>query len=119
LIKYDNNLPKPISNQKTNLFLKEICQMLPALNENTEIEFTKAGAKVYETYKKYELISTHTARRSFATNAYLAGQQTFNVMAVTGHLTEKSFSRYLRVTPMEKARLFKQHEEKRNHLKAV
>ncbi|MEO5650054.1 MAG: site-specific integrase [Ginsengibacter sp.] len=119
LAKYGNVLPKPISNQKTNLFLKEICQMIPALNENTEIEFTKAGAKVYENHKKYELISTHTARRSFATNAYLAGQQTLNIMAVTGHLTEKSFNRYIRVTPMEKARLFKQHEENRNHLKAV
>lgn len=119
LAKYGNILPKPISNQKTNLFLKEICQMLPVLNENTEIEFTKAGVKVYENYKKYDLISTHTARRSFATNAYLAGQQTLNIMAVTGHLTEKSFNRYIRVTPMEKARLFKQHEEKRNHLKAV
>lgn len=119
LVKYDNNLPKPISNQKTNLFLKEICKMLPGLNENTEIEFTKAGVKVYESYPKYELICTHTARRSFATNAFLAGQQTLNIMAVTGHLTEKSFNRYIRVTPMEKARLFKQHEEKRNHLKAV
>jgi hypothetical protein len=117
--KYDNILPKPISNQKTNLFLKEICQMLPVLNEITEIEFTKAGAKVYENYRKYELISTHTARRSFATNAYLAKQQPLNIMAVTGHLTEKSFNRYIRVTPMEKARLFKQHEENRNHLKAV
>ena len=119
LAKYGNILPKPISNQKTNLFLKEICEKIPALNENTEIEFTKAGKKVYENHKKYELISTHTARRSFATNAYLAGQQTLNIMAVTGHLTEKSFNRYIRVTPMEKARLFKQHEEKRNHLKAV
>ena len=119
LAKYGNILPKPISNQKTNLFLKEICEKIPALIENTEIEFTKAGAKVYETHKKYELISTHTARRSFATNAYLAGQQTLNIMAVTGHLTEKSFNRYIRVTPMEKARLFKQHEENRNHLKAV
>jgi len=119
LVKYDNTLPKPISNQKTNLFLKEICQMLPVLNENTEIEFTKAGAKVYENYRKYELISTHTARRSFATNAYLAGQQTLNIMAITGHSTEKSFNRYIRVTPLEKARLFKLHEENRNHLKAV
>lgn len=119
LAKYGNILPKPISNQKTNLFLKEICEMIPALNENTEIEFTKAGARVYENHKKYELISTHTARRSFATNAYLAGQQSLNIMAVTGHLTEKSFNRYIRVTPMEKARLFKQHEEKRNNLRAV
>jgi integrase len=65
------------------------------------------------------LISTHTARRSFATNAYLAGQQTLNIMAITGHSTEKSFNRYIRVTPLEKARLFKLHEENRNHLKAV
>lgn len=120
LAKYGNILPKPISNQKTNLFLKEIGQMIPTLNENTEIEFTKAGTMVYENYKKFELLSTHTARRSFATNAYLAGQQTLNIMAVTGHLTEKSFNRYIRVTPMEKARIFKQHTDKQiNHLKAV
>lgn len=61
--------------------------MLPGLNENTETEFTKAGAKVYGSYSKHQLICTHTARRSFATNTYLAGQQTLNIMAVTGHLT--------------------------------
>ena len=55
-----------------------------------------------------------------ATNAYLQGQQTLNIMAVTGHSTEKSFNRYIRVTPMEKARLFKQHNDKQiNHLKAI
>lgn len=65
--------------------------MLPALNENTEIEFTKGGGKIYENYKKYELTSTHTARRSFATNAYLAGQQTLNIMAVAGLFNRKKF----------------------------
>lgn len=112
LEKYDFILPSPISNQKTNQFLKEICQKLTCLNQNTEIEFTKGGLKVTKVYPKYELISTHTARRSFATNAYLSGQQPRNIMAVTGHKSETSFYKYIRVTPMEMARLFKQHVEK-------
>ena len=120
LAKYNNVLPKPISNQKTNFFLKEICNQIPELNEIIQIEFTKGGKKVYENHPKYELICTHTARRTMATNAYLQGQQTLNIMAVTGHSTEKSFNRYIRVTPMEKARLFKQHNDKQiNHLKAI
>lgn len=113
LSKYDYELPAPISNQKTNQFLKEICEKLESLNETTEIEFTKGGKKVTEQYKKYDLVSSHTARRSFATNAYLSGQQPRNIMAVTGHKTEASFYKYIRVTPMEMARLFKKHEENR------
>ncbi len=35
-------------------------------------------------------------------------------MAVTGHRTESSFNKYIRVTPMEKARSFKLHEDKQN-----
>ena len=80
--------------------------MISVLNGNTEIEFTTAGAKVYGSQKKYELISTQTVRRSFATNTYVAGQQTLNIIAITGHLTEKSFNRYIRVPPKEKTRLF-------------
>ena len=111
LVKYNYELPAPISNQKTNKFLKEICEKLESLKEVIEIEFTKGGLKVVESYAKYDLISTHTARRSFATNAYLSGQQPRNIMAVTGHKTETSFYKYIRVTPMEMARLFKQHSK--------
>ena len=112
LTKYDFVLPKPISIQKSNSHLKEICKKLPSLNKRESIEYTKGGKQVMETLEKYKLISSHTARRSFATNSYLKGHKTGDIMAVTGHKTESSFNRYIRVTPMEKARSFKLHEDK-------
>lgn len=120
LVKYNNELPKPPSNQKFNEYIKSVCEKIGLLQQSVEIEFTKGGVKVIELIPKYLLIGSHTARRSFATNAYLAGQQSVNIMAVTGHKTEKSFNKYLRVTPLEKARLFKMHSDKvKNGLKAI
>ena len=53
---------------------------------------------------KYQLIKTHTARRSFCTNAYKAGMDCLDIMALSGHTTEKSFLRYIKVTQEERAR---------------
>ena len=50
-----------------------------------------------------ELISTHTARRSFATNMHLMGISSINIMGITGHRTEKAFMKYIKVTPKEHA----------------
>lgn len=112
LEKYNYELPKPISIQKSNSHLKEVCKKLPSLKKKESIEYTKGGKQVTENVEKYKLISSHTARRSFATNSYLKGHKTGDIMAVTGHKTESSFNRYIRVTPMEKARSFKLHEDK-------
>ena len=57
--------------------------------------------------------STHTARRSFSTNEYLAGTPTLTIMAITGHKTEKAFLRYIKLVPSDHARLLKEHWEKR------
>lgn len=114
LEKYNFELPKPISIQKSNSHLKEICKKLPSLQKIESVEYTKGGKQVTQNIEKYKLISSHTARRSFATNSYLKGHKTGDIMAVTGHKTESSFNRYIRVTPMEKARSFKLHEDKQN-----
>jgi len=55
------------------------------------------------------MISSQTARRSFATNEYLNGTPSITIMAVTGHKTEKAFLKYIKVTP-------KEHAEKTKHL---
>lgn len=115
LNKYNQVLPKPISIQKTNAHLKEICKLLPSFNKSETIEYTKGGKRISQFMPKYLLISSHTARRSFATNSYLKGHITGNIMAVTGHRTESSFNKYIRVTPMEKARSFKLHEDKQKN----
>ena len=103
LKKYNGNLPKAISNQKTNEYLKEMCELIPELKTDVTISGTKGGEKVSGKHLKYELVTTHTARRSFATNHYLKGLPTLSIMAITGHKTEKSFLKYIKVTPNEHA----------------
>jgi len=103
LNKYDGILPKSISNQKYNEYLKEVAEI-------TEIDevFIKTqshkGLKTEKRYKKYELISSHTARRSFCTNAYKDNIPTLSIMAISGHSTEKAFLKYIKVDAEEHAK---------------
>lgn len=56
-------------------------------------------------FPKYELVTSHTARRSAATNMYKAGIPTISIMRITGHTTEASFLRYIRISQEENAEL--------------
>jgi integrase len=103
LSKYNNSLHK-ISNQKFNDYLYEVVTKCKGL----EIEVTKktiqGGKQIVIKKPKYEFIASHTARRSFATNEYMAkGLNVRDIMAITGHKTEKSFYKYIRQTPKENA----------------
>lgn len=97
-----------ISNQKMNEYLKELGE-LAGINQPVSISSTKGGELVAHTCKKYELITTHTARRSFATNAYLAGVPVISIMKITGHRTERSFLKYIKIGPEENADLLLNH----------
>lgn len=119
LSKYNGMLPRSISNQKTNEYLKELGKLIPSLSASTSKTFTKGGMKVTQTFAKWEVLCSHTARRSFATNEYLAGTPTLTIMAITGHKTEKAFLRYIKLTPNEHAKLLKLHWQKRNSLQVV
>jgi hypothetical protein len=106
--KTPNSLPPPISNVKMNEYLKELCE-LAGFKDKVTIHFTKGGKKVVETYQKYELVSTHTARRSFATNQYLSNFPIISLMAITGPRNEKSFLKYIKVTKEQHAKLLQTH----------
>lgn len=60
-------------------------------------------------YKKHQLISSHTARRTGATNMYLAGIPIFNIMLITGHKSVKTFLEYIRITLEENALILSNH----------
>jgi integrase len=111
--KYRGQLPKAISNQKMNDYLKVLGEMTPCLQRPVVRSFTKEGRRQQTTHAKWELLTTHTARRSFATNEYLAGTPTLTIMAITGHKTEKAFLRYIKLVPSDHARLMKAHWERR------
>lgn len=94
---HPNSLPRSISNQKMNDFLKDMGKKVDSLKILHTIGSTIKGTKVYKTIPKYELIVTHTARRTFATNQYLKGIPSYDIMRITGHRTEKSFLKYLKL----------------------
>lgn len=108
LEKYDYKLPNEISNQKMNDYLKEVGKKVELI-EQVSKGITKGGVKRHLNHKKYELITTHTARRSFATNLYKTGFPAISIMQITGHKTEKAFLRYIKVTPQEHAEALQLH----------
>lgn len=107
--KYPNSLPPAISNQKMNDYLKDISKAVDSLKVPVEAEYQKGGFKVTETKQKWELVTTHTARRSFATNVFKSGFPAISLMKITGHKTEKSFLLYIKVTPEENAQKLLSH----------
>jgi len=84
------------------------------------ITFTskKGNGDVIETKPKYDWITTHTARRSFATNEFLAGTPVKLIMSITGHKSEKDFYRYIRISPEEGALKIQKLWEERNSMTA-
>ena len=96
--KYEGNVPGGLSVQTFNQHLKNICRRI-GFTEPVTFNYTRGGNVITETRQKWELISSHSARRSFATNAYLTNRlEPYKIMAITGHTTEKSFFRYIKVT---------------------
>jgi integrase len=117
LNKYGGTLPMATSNQNFNEILKDVAR-LSGIDETTHKAITKGGVRVSTAYKKWQLVTTHTARRSFATNLFKSGFPTLSIMAITGHTTEKAFLKYIKVTPDEHAKKLQVHWNKR-HLKVV
>ncbi len=102
--KYNGNIPSGLCIQYVNKYLKVIMKEI-GLNEPITFSYTKGGKLVTVTREKWELISSHTARRSAATNMYLTGRmKTFEIMKLTGHKTEQNFFRYIRLTSEDTAR---------------
>lgn len=101
-------LPKPFTNQTTNRYLKQVGRWV-GLDKTKERHITKGGTQQSVLKKQYELLATHTARRSFATNAYKAGVSTIAIMQITGHKTEAAFLRYINVGEEENAQRLQGH----------
>ncbi len=108
IAKYDGEIPPIISEQKYNDYLKELGE-LAGLDEPINTSRTKAGKVVTETQPKYSLITSHTARRSFATNAYKNDVPVIAIMKITGHKTERSFMKYIKISKEESAEQLTNH----------
>jgi integrase len=100
--KYDGLLPNSLENQPTNRYIKELGEMA-AIDQMTVLVSSKAGKRIDIQEPKYKFIGTHTARRSFATNAFLNGVEPILIREITGHKTEKEFLKYIKISSDTKA----------------
>jgi integrase len=105
--RYNYTMPH-VNNMVFNSNIKQIACMAGIEDDVERITYT-GGHKKIDIVKKYKLISAHTARRSFATNAFLANVPTIAIMRITGHRTEKSFMKYIRITGENNARQLLSH----------
>jgi integrase len=102
LNKYNGNVPK-IWEQKLNLHIKTVGEKA-GITSMIPIEKMKGGLTVKSITPKYDLIKTHTARRSGCTNMYLSGIPTIDIMKISGHKTEREFLKYIKVGKEETAK---------------
>jgi integrase len=101
------------SNQKTNADLK-ILGRLARLDMPTTTTQHKGSERVQTTRPKYDLISTHTARRTFVTLALEGGMRPETVMRITGHKDYKTLHRYLKITDAVVQDEFAQYVERQS-----
>lgn len=118
LKKRNGNPPKKMPNQKINDFL-EIIGGKAEINEIITIKKTKGGKQESKMVAKYKMIKNHTARRSFCTNAYLAKMSTLDIMAISGHNSEKTFLNYIKVSKDERAIKIAESDFFKGNLKVV
>ena len=101
LARYDGRLPH-IYDQDLNERIKVIGRLM-GWRENAGITELHGMMEVPTQKKFYECIKTHTARRTFATNAYKHGISLSSIMIITGHSSERMLKKYLKLDNEERA----------------
>jgi hypothetical protein len=101
-LRYNGLPPKKILEKDLNKYIKIIGEKLK-FNQKIECIKRKGGKEIREYIPKYELIHSHTARRSFCTNMYLKKMPAFDIMHFSGHKTEREFYKYIRIAGEQRA----------------
>ncbi len=106
LKKRNGEFPRAISDQRYNDYIKEVCEKAKIEDEvkgKRRISIAPKGVKstkndyrdITDTFKKWQLVSSHIGRRSFATNYYGKVPTTY-LINITGHGSEKMFLNYIK-----------------------
>lgn len=95
-----------IAQQHLNEWIKRVCK---SVGIDVVVEITKSIGARHEIVRmpKYELVTSHTARRTGITLLYMTGVPLQQVMLISGHKDEDSIRHYLRLTKEENVALLK------------
>lgn len=106
--KYGGVLPQSVAKTKTNGHIK-MCGKLAGIDDEVVLDRIRGGKEVLLRKHKYDFITNHTARRSFATNMYIKNTPVHSIMAITGHTTEANFMKYIKIGKEKHADILEKH----------
>ena len=90
------------TNQAMNRDLKMLCK-LAGIDQEERVTTYKGNERIDEIKKKWELVGTHTGRRTFIVNALSRGISPNVVMKWTGHASYSSMKPYIDIVDSIKA----------------
>lgn len=97
----EGNVFENISNQKMNMYLKDLGDEVE-LNTPVQTISYKGAKRIEKTVEKREILTSHIARKTFITNALEKGMKTEVIMDITTHKDYKVFQRYFKVVDEHK-----------------
>jgi len=112
--RFNKKVPKT-SNAELNRHIKKVGQ-LAGINTPIKVSYKKGNQDIVVTRPKYTWITTHTCRRSFCTNEFLAGTPPELIMKISGHKSLKDFYKYIRITPEEAGKKIQEIWERRGEM---
>jgi len=114
LNKYGGNFPdKWFSGNDFNNLIQEICRDA-GLTEKIRITVSTGGKIKTVTKPLYELVTAHTARRTYATVMFKLGISPSLIMTVTGHKSQAMLMHYIRMTDNDKSDMMAKEIERLN-----
>ena len=110
-IDFPGNKALPVmQNQPMNRAIKELCR-LARIDEEIRITTYKGNERHDEVHPKWELVGTHTGRRTFIVNALSMGIVADIVMKWTGHSDYKAMKPYVDIIDSFKANAMRKFDD--------
>lgn len=99
-----------ISNQKMNLYIKELGELCGIDTPVTKVYY-RGSQRVEETAPKWQLLGVHSARRTFISNAIQKGIPPEIVMKWTGHNDYSAMKPYIEIAERAKREAMRAFDE--------
>ncbi|HEX9512105.1 MAG TPA: site-specific integrase [Puia sp.] len=115
--RFKSKVPR-VTNPELNRHIKQVGR-LAGITVPIKTSYKKGNRDIEVTKPKYAWITTHTCRRSFCTNEFLAGTPPELIMKISGHKSLKDFYKYIRITPEEAGKKIQEIWEKRGEMGAA
>lgn len=113
---FNRNIPT-ISNPDFNYYIKEVGR-IAGIMQTVKHSHLKGSRHYVESKPKYQWITSHTCRRSFCTNEFLAGTPVELIMKISGHKSLKDFYKYIKIVPEQAGQRIKEIWQGRGEIEA-